>query len=192
MFWFRISGWALFRSSHQRCSVKKCVLRYFAKFTGKHLCQRFFFNKKVFFLRTPFYRHLRMTASIYFLICEKKLSKSFRLPKSCFSKRICELFLFRTMQNLQFAVLTNLPKVHEFFTFVSLTLGPFLNNFVPITFQLVGSKAELILRYEIIKKATIDLCWVENLPTVYIEVHLTRRLTVSQQPGIHLNTILNR
>ena len=23
----------------QRCSVKKCVLRNFAKFTGKHLCQ---------------------------------------------------------------------------------------------------------------------------------------------------------
>ena len=29
-----------FRSSHQRFSVKKCVLRSFAKFTGKHLCQR--------------------------------------------------------------------------------------------------------------------------------------------------------
>ena len=60
------------------CSVKKGVLRYFAKFTGKHLCQRLFFNKvaglrpatllkkslwhRCFpmnfakFLRTPFYR----------------------------------------------------------------------------------------------------------------------------------------
>ena len=27
------------RSSHQRCSVKKDVLRSFAKFTGKHLCE---------------------------------------------------------------------------------------------------------------------------------------------------------
>ena len=27
------------KSSHQRCSVKKDVLRNFAKFTGKHLCQ---------------------------------------------------------------------------------------------------------------------------------------------------------
>ena len=26
----------------QRCSVKKCVLRNFAKFTGKHLCQSLF------------------------------------------------------------------------------------------------------------------------------------------------------
>ena len=28
----------LFRSSHQRCSVKKGVLKNFANFTGKHLC----------------------------------------------------------------------------------------------------------------------------------------------------------
>ena len=33
------------RSSHQRCSVKKGVLRNFAKFTGKHLCQSLFFNE---------------------------------------------------------------------------------------------------------------------------------------------------
>ena len=35
-----------YRSSYQRCSVKKGVLRNFAKFTEKHLCQRLFFNKK--------------------------------------------------------------------------------------------------------------------------------------------------
>ena len=35
----------LFRSSHRKCSVKKSVLRNFTKFTGKHLCQRLFFNK---------------------------------------------------------------------------------------------------------------------------------------------------
>ena len=28
-----------FRSIHQRCSMKKGVLRNFTKFTGKHLCQ---------------------------------------------------------------------------------------------------------------------------------------------------------
>ena len=27
-----------FRSSHQRCSIKKAFLKYFAIFTGKHLC----------------------------------------------------------------------------------------------------------------------------------------------------------
>ena len=33
------------RSSRQRCSVRKGVLRNFTKFTGKHLCQSLFFNK---------------------------------------------------------------------------------------------------------------------------------------------------
>ena len=33
------------RNSHRRCSVKKGVLKNFAKFTGKHLCQSLFFNK---------------------------------------------------------------------------------------------------------------------------------------------------
>ena len=68
------------RNSHQRCSIKKGVLKNFIKFTGKHLCQSFFFNKvsglrtaallkkmlwhRCFpvnfakFLRTPFYRTL--------------------------------------------------------------------------------------------------------------------------------------
>ena len=32
-----------FRSSYQRCSVKKGVFRNFAKFTGKHICQRLIF-----------------------------------------------------------------------------------------------------------------------------------------------------
>ena len=36
-----------FRSSHQRCSMQKGVLRNFIKFTGKHLCQSLFFNKVV-------------------------------------------------------------------------------------------------------------------------------------------------
>ena len=34
------------RSSHRRFSVKKGVLRNFTKFTGKHLCQSVFFNKR--------------------------------------------------------------------------------------------------------------------------------------------------
>ena len=35
----------MFRSSHQRCSIKKGALGNFAKFTGKHVCQRLSFNK---------------------------------------------------------------------------------------------------------------------------------------------------
>ena len=33
------------RSSHQRCSMKKGILRNFTKLAGKHLCQSLFFNK---------------------------------------------------------------------------------------------------------------------------------------------------
>ena len=43
---------ANFRNSHERCSIKKGVLRNFAKFTGKHLCQSLFLNK-VAGLRLP-------------------------------------------------------------------------------------------------------------------------------------------
>ena len=35
------------RSSHRRCSINKGVLKHFAKFKGKHLCQSLFFNKVV-------------------------------------------------------------------------------------------------------------------------------------------------
>ena len=35
-----------FRSSRQRCSMKKDIPRNFTKFTGKHLCLSLFFNKK--------------------------------------------------------------------------------------------------------------------------------------------------
>ena len=34
-----------YRTCHQRCSVKKGVLRDFTKLTGKQLCRRLFFNK---------------------------------------------------------------------------------------------------------------------------------------------------
>ena len=34
------------RSSHRRCSVRKTVLRNFAKFTGKHLCQSLWQRKR--------------------------------------------------------------------------------------------------------------------------------------------------
>ena len=38
-----ILSWSFYRSNHQRCSMRKGVLRNFAKFTGKHLCQSLFF-----------------------------------------------------------------------------------------------------------------------------------------------------
>ena len=58
-----------FLPSKRSCSIKKSVLKNFAKFTGKHLCRSLFFNKALLkkklwhrcfpvnftiFLRTPF------------------------------------------------------------------------------------------------------------------------------------------
>ena len=34
----------IYKSSHRRCSVRKGVLRNFAKLTGKHVCQSLFFS----------------------------------------------------------------------------------------------------------------------------------------------------
>ena len=34
----------IYRSNHQKCSIKKGVFKNFAKFTGKHLCQSLLFN----------------------------------------------------------------------------------------------------------------------------------------------------
>ena len=44
----------LYRSSHRRCSVTEGVLRNFAKFTGKHLCQSLFFNFFFFLISTVY------------------------------------------------------------------------------------------------------------------------------------------
>ena len=45
--WHKKTAWQIqiVRSSNQRSSVKKGVIRNIAKFTGKHLCQSLFFNK---------------------------------------------------------------------------------------------------------------------------------------------------
>ena len=37
--------YAMYRSSHRRCSVKKVFFRNFTKSTGKHLCQSLLVNK---------------------------------------------------------------------------------------------------------------------------------------------------
>ena len=43
-----------YRRNHRRCSVRKGVLRNFAKFTGKHLYQSLFFNKAATLLKKAF------------------------------------------------------------------------------------------------------------------------------------------
>ena len=55
---------SIYRSNHQKCSIKKGVLRNFTTFTGKHLSQSLLFNK-VAGLGTPF---LQITSGHCFCI----------------------------------------------------------------------------------------------------------------------------
>ena len=70
----------MFRNSYRRCSVKKGVLRNFAKFTGKHLWQGLMFNKiaalrlsKCLSLNVT---HNRFHPTSFFLYSLKKLKTS--------------------------------------------------------------------------------------------------------------------
>ena len=111
-----------FRSSHQRCSVKKGVLRNYTKFTGKHLCQGLFFSKvtglrsatllkkrlwhKFFpvnfvkFVRTPF---LQNTSARLLLIFEKigtdTLSLHIFFNYNAWNRYSCR-DAFRTLSNI--------------------------------------------------------------------------------------------
>ena len=104
----------MFRSSHQRCSVRECVLGNSSKFTGKHLCQRLFLIKLqakrlwyrcfpvnfVQFPRTPFLQNTserlllnvgykvkvfhEMTLKLYFMKCLERKISQCILPFSFF------------------------------------------------------------------------------------------------------------
>ena len=113
------------RSSHQRCSIRKGVLRNFSKFTGKHLCQSLFFNKvaglrpatllkkrlwhRCFpvnfekFLRTPFVQN---TSGGCFW---KK--KDFK--KECFNTFYLFMYYLTIWHKRQFTKLKNIRKTEE-------------------------------------------------------------------------------
>ena len=78
------------RNNHQRYSMKKVVLRNFAKFTGKHLCQSLFLNK-VAGLRPAILLKKRQVFSCEF--CEiSKTTFSYRTPPVAASFKISESF----------------------------------------------------------------------------------------------------
>ena len=52
----------------RRCSVRNDVLRNFAKFTGKHLCQSLFFNKVLINFAKLCYRTPPVAASVMVLV----------------------------------------------------------------------------------------------------------------------------
>ena len=81
--------WILFRSSDLRCSLKKVVLKNFAKFTGKYLCQSVYgwglqFAK---FLRKPFLQMTSKRLLLFFKIFTKQLF--FGTPLNCSLREKC-------------------------------------------------------------------------------------------------------
>ena len=67
----------MLRSSHCRCSVKKAILKNFAKFTEKHLRQGLFFNKVAEHMWTTF---LQNTSG--------RLLLKVKLDSSCFEDTV--------------------------------------------------------------------------------------------------------
>ena len=103
-----------FRSSRPKVFCKKGVLRNFAKFTGKHLCQRLFFNKvaglspatllkrshwhRCFpvtfekFLRTPFFtKHLRWLLLGFGTLSGRRSYPELFYKKDVFANCICTI-----------------------------------------------------------------------------------------------------
>ena len=118
--------YCLLRSSRLEVFWKKGVLRNFAKFTGKHLCQSLFFNNvaglkacnfiekdnlaQVFsmnfakFLNTFFYRTPPMAASVYYheWIINQILNRIITMkPHWRYLKKLFRNFLLPTMENFQ-------------------------------------------------------------------------------------------
>ena len=77
-----------YRSSHQEVFCEKGVLRNFAKFTGKHLCQSLFFNKAAL----NFIKKETLAQVFSCEFCEiSKNAFSYRTPPVAASKNIKEV-----------------------------------------------------------------------------------------------------
>ena len=65
----------LYRSSYRRCSTKKGVLKNFAKFIGKHLCQSLIFNNVVGLKPTTLLKKRLWTQACIFI--QKRLQHNY-------------------------------------------------------------------------------------------------------------------
>ena len=74
------------RSSHLEVLFKKCVLKHFAKFTGKQLCQTLFFNKGL--RRATVVKNDTPTQAFFFEFCKIFKRTSFYRTPSVASFRL--------------------------------------------------------------------------------------------------------
>ena len=118
----------LTRSSHQRCSLKKGVLKNFAKFTERHMCQSLFFNKVEGFSPFEFCTH-KIKIEIPQLITHQK-----QPPEVFYEKNVLKNWTKFTgkylCQSLRPAALLKKRLWHRCFpvNFVEFLRTPFLQN----------------------------------------------------------------
>ena len=90
------------RSSHRRCSVRKSVLRNFAKFTGKHQCQSLFLNKVA---------GLKPATLLHFVFCRNKLYKNIEAEILRLGNVKTKKILQNTLQKNDLNAIKNIKKV---------------------------------------------------------------------------------
>ena len=98
------------RSTHQSYSVGKGVMRNFAKFTEKHLCQSLFFNK-VAGLSLQLYLKETLAQVFSYEFCEVTKNNFFWKWLSSMQRRIQNSHSMKSVQNTEFF---SGPYFHEF------------------------------------------------------------------------------
>ena len=79
----------IYRSSRRRCSVRKDVLRNFAEYTGKHLCQSLFFNEGAGLLQNTFFTEHsgRLLLTMFLLFLKKVFYLHYQMITSFYNQR---------------------------------------------------------------------------------------------------------
>ena len=101
-----------YRSSHRRCSVRKCVVTNFTKFTGNHLCQGLYFKKVAGFRPATLFKK-----RVWHRYFPANIAKFLRTP-----------FLQNTSGRLFLKIMQTLFQIF-LFTFVSLQFSESLRKY---------------------------------------------------------------
>ena len=107
---------SLFRSSCTDVLCKKGVLRNFAKFTGKQLCQRLFFDKVACLRPVKFLRATFLTEQLWWLLLIISINSRCR----CTSKETFRQILSNVRFYNKFPFKINLSTFFYFFLFINI------------------------------------------------------------------------
>ena len=111
LLWKSKKGYGENQKQPPRCSVKKGVLRNFAKFTGKHLCQRLFFNKVA--KKRLWHRCFHMIFEKFSFLTELPGWLLLQYPPFNVGKQLCESLILSKLDyyNILFKSLPKYQKI---------------------------------------------------------------------------------